>query len=321
MELTNEEKLTLNEISMQRSREVLLGDMLEASPMLEFGTPVKRVRASLALTVSGVVVHGETITVSNPAAGEHVRDNYEFLTTDAQVVTEVGNIAINISTHAVKATGLLSVEVQPVSGETIKIGAKTYTFVPVGTDTADGEVSIGADLAGAQANIIAAVNGTDEFNDPNPWATIGEFVSDDAIVTALIGGTSGNTVDSEETMAHTDNHFGAAHLAGGTNCSVTNAVDHLVAEITTHDTQGVGATDTTGGVVSFIADAFGVAGNDIVVGEVMANGAFAGAATKLAGGVDGTAFYDGKMMLDTSYLYIYVEDLVDWRRMTLGSAY
>jgi hypothetical protein len=320
MELTAEEKKVLNQISEQRDRHVFLGDLLESGPFVSAGTPVKFVSASKALTVSGVVVNGETITISNPALG-HVRDRYEFRTDAAQLVSEVGNIPVDISAHAVKASVTLSVEAQPTSGDKMTLGTKEYTFVPVGTDTADGEISIGADLAAAQANIIAAVNGTDEFNEPHPLVTIGEFASDDAVITALIGGTVGNAIASTETFTHVDNHFSGALLSNGANCSIQNAVDHLVETVTDEDTQGVLAVDSTGGVVTFSAAEVGTEGNDITIAETMANGAFAGAATKLSGGVNGTPVYDGKQMVDSSYLYIYVEALEDWRRLTLGSAY
>jgi hypothetical protein len=320
MELTAQELKALNEISMERNSAVQLGHLLSEHSVAEIDTPVKFVKASKNLTVSGVVVNGETITISNPALG-HVRDRYEFRTDDAQSVTEVGNIPVNISTHAVKASVTLSVEAQPTSGDKMTIGTKEFTFVPDGTANAEGEVSIGTDLATAQANILAAINGTDGFNDPHPLVTAGEFTSDDTVLTALVGGTVGNAIASTETFTHVDNHFSGVTLSGGTNCSAQNAIDHLVAEVTAHDTQGIEATDATGGVVTLSAKVAGAAGNDITIAETMVNGAFAGAATKLSGGVTGTPVYDGKLMMDSSYLYVYVEALSDWRRIGLGSAY
>jgi hypothetical protein len=308
----NELKI-LNQLSNVRDPSVDLGTLVDerTEPHPVMGEPVKWVAASKNLTIGGVVVNGETVSITNPALG-HERDKYEFRTDDVQEVSEEGNIPVDISSNAVKAFVTLSVEVQPTSGDKMTIGLKEYTFVPVGTDTADGEISIGTDLVTAQANIIAAINGTDEFNEPHPLVTIGEFTSDDAAVTAIIGGTVGNSITSTETFTNEDNHFSAASLGSGANCSAANAVTALVLAVTENDTQGVSAQDEGlgGGVVIFTAVEVGVEGNEIGISEAMANGSFAGAATKLSGGVDGTPVYPGKLMCEGSNIYMW--NGIDW---------
>jgi len=57
----------------------------------------------------------------------------------------------------------------------------------------------------------------------------------------------------------------------------------------------------------------------------MANGAFAGGATALSGGIDGTVGTARSAKTDASYLYICVaaNTIADknWRRISLGTAY
>jgi hypothetical protein len=219
-----------------------------------------------------------------------------------------------------EASRTLVVAHQPVSGEKLTLGSTVFTFVPVGTDTAAGEISIGTDLAEAQANIIAAINGTDEFNDPHPTVDISEFDENDtATVSALLGGTVGNGIVCTDTLSGSGDGFTGATLAGGVDCTNTAAATALVGIVVMNDTQGVTATDEGGGVVKFEAEEAGAAGNDIVVGETMPNAAFAGGATALSGGVDGDEVFDGRLMVDDSYLYVYMG--TDWRRISLGSAY
>lgn len=320
MSLTDHEQAVLNNLSHEHDVNVHLGDLVNAGIMPEEGTPVKAVKASKDLTVSSVVVDGETVTVNNPL--KNGTDVYEFLADATQSKTSAGNIAVNIEPHTVHAARNLTVAVQPTVGDTMTIGTKVYTFVQDGTANADGEISIGNDLAEAQVNIEDAINGDDGFNIPHPLVGCGNFSTNVAAITAYVGGVAGNSIATTETFTSGSNVFAGATLTGGTDCTAQNAIDHLVAEITAHDSQGVGAVDATGGVVTFTADVAGVAGNDIAIGETMANGAFTGGATKLSGGVDGTPMVYGKMMADASYLYVAIgTDPEDWRRISLGSAY
>jgi hypothetical protein len=287
------------------------------------GTPVNAVNASKVLTISGVVKDGEKVTINNPAiSGSNV---YEFLADDDQTKTAETNIGVDITSHVTKASNTLTVDTQPTSGNTMTIGGKVYTFVPNNTDTADGEISIGTDLASAQAAIVAAINGTDEFNEPNMLVSAGEFASDDCVITALIGGTSGNAIGTVETFTALTNVFSAATLGSGADCSAANAVTALVAAITADDTQGVGAADGVGNTVDLTADVAGVVGNAIQIGETMVNGAFAAGATTLSGGVDGTVGSENQFMIDDSYLYHCIDTNTttgkNWRRISLGSVY
>ena len=84
----------------------------------------------------------------------------------------------------------------------LTIGEKVYLpFVPVGTDNADGEVSVGEDLAGAKLALVAAINGKDDHNTAHPLVTAAEFgVADACVITAIVGGTAGDDIDTIETF-------------------------------------------------------------------------------------------------------------------------
>ena len=316
-QLTATEQKFLNNLGVVGNQRIKLGDILAAmiAQNGEEGTPVNAVAATGTLTLTGVVKDGEKVTIGT--------DVYEFLTDAAQTKTAPTNIAVNIAASATKSSGTLTMDTQPTAGDTVTIGTKTYIFVPVGTANADGEVSIGADLAEAQAALVAAINGADEVNDAHPLVTAAAFAADDCVITALIGGTLNNTVATTETFTAATNVFAGATLALGTDCPAADAVTALVAAIVASDTQGVGATDGAGDTVVLTADTAGALANSIATTETMANGAF-GTAT-LTGGVDGTVASGTKFMMDETYLYVCIDGNTvaenNWRRISLGAAY
>lgn len=318
--LSATELKVLNNLSLVRHDDVELGTLLNSvisNMMGRTGTPINAVNAEKDLTLTGVVVDGETVTIG--------ADVYEFLTDIAQSKTTPTNIAVNIAVHAVKASVTLTVDTQPTSGDTMTIGTKVYTFVPNGTADGDGQISVGTNLASAKTAIVAAINGSDGYNVAHTLVTAAAFSSNNCTITALVGGTIGNTIASTETFTAGTNIFSAATLGSGADCSAANAIEHFVAAVTASDTQGVGATDEAGDVVKLKADVAGVSGNDISIAETLANATFAGGAVKLSGGVNGTVGYVGQPMVDASYVYFCVADNTiadkNWRRVSLGSAY
>lgn len=319
--LTNNELSVINHVTQKLDATVNLGTILSEaiSQLADNGTPTNSVEASSELTLMGVVSDSETFTINNPAvAGTNV---YEFLSDTAQSKTSPTNIGINITANTVKATGTLTLAAQPTSGDTMTIGTKVYTFVPRGTDTADGEVSIGTDLASAKLALVAAINGTDGVSDPHSSVSAAAFVSDDCVITALVGGTVGNAIATTETFTSNSNIFGGVTLSGGSNCSAANAVTAIIAAVNSNDTQNVAASAGTGTVVVFTADVAGAAGNSIAVSESMANGAFGG--STLSGGANGTPAKKGKILADSSYLYICLADNTtsgkNWKRISLST--
>lgn len=283
------------------------------------GTPVNAVAAQGTLTISGVVIDGETFTIGD--------DVYEFCADTAQSLTEGSDFAADITSYATKSQGTLTVDTQPTSGDTMTVGSKTYIFVPAGTANADGEISIGTDAATAQANIVAAINGSDSINTAHTSVTCGAFAANAAVLTAIVGGTAGDSIATTETFTAGTNVFDAATLGtttAGVDCTAANAVTALVASITANDTQGVGGADGAGDTVVLTADTKGTSGNSIAISEAMANGAVDAATLgTTTAGVDGTVAVENTLMRDASYLYVCVADNTvadtNWTRVSLSS--
>lgn len=70
---------------------------------------------------------------------------------------------MSVTTTLVGASQTLTLDdaLEATDGETIVIGSKTYTFQATLTDV-DGNVHIGADVAGTVSNLVAAINLSDE---------------------------------------------------------------------------------------------------------------------------------------------------------------
>ena len=309
----------LNDMSRQHNKSVSLGDKVNEiiGCVGETGTPVNAVAATETLTISGVCVDGETLTIG--------ADVYELVADAAKTKTLPTNIAIDILAKTTQSSVTMTVDTRPTPGDTFTIGSKTYIFVPVGTANAPGEISIGADAAAARLAIVAAINGTDGVNAPHPSVSIAAFAANVARITALVGGTIGDAIVSTETFTAATNVFASATLTAGADCTAANATTAIVAAVTASDTQGVGAIKGTGSTVVLTADTAGVIGNAISISDTMANASFPVDVTKLSGGVDGTVAVGTKFMVDETYLYACLNGNTkagkNWRRVALGSAY
>jgi hypothetical protein len=247
--------------------------------------PVLPAAATGTLTIGGVVIHGETVTI-----GSRV---YEFV---AGAAATGSNVAVNIAASMAAAQGTLTIDTQPTALNTMTIGTRTYVFVANGTANAEGEISVGTNLATAQANIIAAINGTDSVNTANSLVTAAAFAANASVLTAKIEGTVGNSIVTTENFTAGTNVFDAATLGtttAGTDCSAANAITALVAAITADTSAVVTAVDGAGDTMVVTSKVTGTAGNAYASTETMANGAW-GAAT-LTGGVaaaSGTCYVD-----------------------------
>jgi len=301
-DLTINERKVINNLSRAVDGDVLLGDEVQSLIDLQGspGTPVNSVAAAMDFTLTGVVIDGETMSIGS--------DVYELLADAIQSLTDPGNIAVDITSYTTGSVVTLTIDTQVSAGDTMTIEGVGYTFVPQGTANADGEIGVGTDLATCQAAIVAAINGTDDHNIAHPLVSCAAFSGNDAVITVFVGGTAGDAYTVTESFTAVTNIFSGATFASGSDCSAADAVTAFVAAITAFDTEGVGAVDGTGDVVELTADAGGVAGNDITLAETCANGEFTGAATSLAGGVDGTVGPAGTLRIDSSYLYIALAD-------------
>lgn len=148
-----------------------------------------------------------------------------------------------ITPAAIKAQGSLTVGVQPIgenkannilqlatiptNADTITIDGKPYTFQTVLTQF-DGNVAIGGSLAQAQLNLERAIKlsggipGTDYANNMtvHPTVTISAFgasVVDEAIVTAKVAGTAGNSIATISSLSAGGDGFTSGTLLLGTN--------------------------------------------------------------------------------------------------------
>ena len=317
--LTVIEKKVLNSLSKRVNPDVNLGDRLyeiiaDDNKDMILGTPVNASPAGAVLNITGVVKHGEKVTIGS--------DVYEFLADAALSKSNPNNIVVNINAKTTKASGILALSVQPDSGETVTIGTKVYTFVPVGTATADGEVSVGADLAGAKLALVAAINGTDGVNTAHPLVSAAAFAGDNCVITALIGGTSGNSIATTETFSEVTNAFGDTTLTLGTDCPAADAITILVAAMSSSTIVTAVGDD---GFIDIIAKIYGAAGNNISISETLANGSFEGSAVKMNSGIDGTVGVAGSIMVDSDYIYICTSDNGvsgnNWRRISLGEVF
>jgi len=325
--------LTINQIEDLNNLNILTQDMAFGDKVQEIiaavkghadtGTPVNAVNAAMVLAVTGVVIHGESVSMDNPTIA--LEDVYEFAADAAQSVSDPAYIPVDITAHVTGSLGTLTVDVQPLSGDTFTIGAKEFTLVPLGTANADGEVSVGADLAAVQVNIVAAINGTDGWNTAHTLVSAAAFGGDDSVITALIGGVAGDAIATTTVFDEVTNKFAAGTLGSGSDCIAANAITELAAAFVASDTQSVTAADGSGDTVDVTSEVAGVIGNDIIIAEDMANGAFTAAAVLLAGGIDGTVGLLDDALIDATYLYRCVADNLisgaNWRRISLGSAY
>ena len=306
---TNQEIEKLNKLRYY-AKEMELGERLNKL-IPSMGTPVNAVAASETLTLTGVVEHGEVLVID--------ADTYQFAADEDGLLVDSGNIPVDISSYVTAATGTLTVDTQPTSGDTFTIGSKTYTFVPDGTANADGEISVGADLAEAQVNIVDAINGDDGFNTPNSDVTAADFVTDDSVIDAIIGGTVGNTISTTETFTAETNIFAASAESAGADCSAADAITALAATIT----NGFTAVDSDGDTLVVTSDVGGLVGNSVDISTDIANGSVGD--THLSGGVDGTPASAGEEYIDDDYLYKCIEDNTiadaNWRRISLGDVF
>lgn len=317
--LTANELKIMNFTTMELDNSVQLGTKLQEvidaveDPIIAEGTPRNATAATATLGISGVVIHGEIVNIGD--------DVYEFAADEANAVQD-GNIPVDISGDTVASSGVLTLAAQPTAGDTMTIGEKVYIFVPVGTDTADGEVSIGADLAIAKTNLVAAINGTDGISEPHPLVSASAFAVNDCTITALVGGAAGDLIATTETFTSGLNIFAAITLGSGVDCTAAKAVTALVAAITADDTQGVSATDGTGDTVVLTAEV-GASGNDVSVSTTMANASFGDAATELSGGLNGTVSSGVQFMANGTDTYVCLAANTitgtNWRKVTIGA--
>jgi len=276
-----------------------------ATPV-EAGTPVNAVSAQGTLTLSGVVIDGETFTIGD-----------EIFEIDTDGVVSGSNIAINVSAHATASQGTITVSGTPIAEETLTLGGQIYTFKAA--RALAGEITINADNDIQVTNIIAAVT----LDSSDIICTDGALST--VVVTAFTPGVAGDAIVFEETATGIaiDGAGTLGTTTAGADCTAANADGIIVTAVSAGSTL-ITATQGAGTTVIITVDIAGVLGNAFASTDTMANGAFG--ATTLGDttlGVDGTVGSKGEQLIDATNLYTLIADntIVDanWRKLTLLS--
>jgi hypothetical protein len=170
-----------------------------------------------------------SITVLNTTADETSvggiisRVGHEF-SSGALTVDVSGALPKITVSGVVQALGTLTAVSNPTNGTTVTINGKVYTFQTVLTNS-DGNVFIAGTLAATLINLRNAINlnglgipGTDYAlaTTVNPVVTA-TATGTTLVVTAIIGGTTGNAITTTTTTAWT---WGGATLASGAGRSM-----------------------------------------------------------------------------------------------------
>jgi len=160
--------------------------------------------ATVQALTSGVLANG--ISMSGVFQGGNATATFGGLT----------NPYLSGGSASTAATGMVDLAANPTSGDTLTIGATTYTFVAAGSANAAGDVAIGGTMATTLTNLMNAVNntgtsGVDTFDNggaANADASITSINDGQAVVTALAAGVGGNAYALSGTFANTDNVAG-----------------------------------------------------------------------------------------------------------------
>ena len=119
------------------------------------------------------------------------------------------------------STVTLTIGDQVTDGDTMTLDTKVYTFKDTLTQ-ADGEITIGADVAATKGNIVAAITlgagmGTayGSAMTEHPTVRAAPFVAAAGAMTAKTEGDAGDAIVSTETFTSVANIFSGATLSGG----------------------------------------------------------------------------------------------------------
>jgi len=307
---------------------------------VEEGTPVNAVAASQILTLTGVIVpgtHAVSVLTSDATAPEEddtVTIGETVYTFKAALSGTPTAYEVLIGASAATALDNLQSAINASAGAGTTYGTGTVAHpTVVATTNTNTEQTVVARVPGTAANSTATTEASDHLS----WADItlggGTGASDAGVAPETV------TIDSVvysfvDVLSETN---GASAIANqvlfGENSAA--ALDNLSLAINAGDTAGtnystgtvahptVNATTNSDTEQTVVADTKGVAGNELEVSATLSNGAWGD--TELAGGVDGTVGKAGKILKDSSYLYIAVSanTIADanWRRVSLGSAY
>jgi len=294
------------------------------------GAPTMAVAASKVLTIGTKPAEGATVTIGTTV--------YKFR------ATALGTGA--------KAACVLDLTADPPhDGDFVTLGLITYTFKTSLTPTA-GEVLIEATSADSADNLVAAVSGgagagtkyaTGTSASPN--ITVARVDNTMTVEYNVVGflGNSFDTLTGNGEGAMTHGSFHAPALHGGIDAQaaydvydggdIENSIINLKKAIEDSGTEGthygtgtavhptVEVSDISGTTLTALSKTKGVAGNSIALAETLADGSWAGAATALSGGVNGTAATAGAIRFAAGELWVSTTTSTisssNWRRAVL----
>lgn len=184
------------------------------------------------------------------------------------LVEDMSTMATSMTVPALTAaTGTLTGTADFTNGETVTTGTKTYTFETVLTNV-DGNVLIGGTLAQSLSNLAAAINlGAGAGTVYAAATTANTFVSaappgpTTLVVTALTGGTAGNSIATTDVAANAS--WGGATLSGGLDNQ--NWIVLTAPQLPANTTAAIGAVTTLGTVAAYNAT-FGAHSLAVVAG-------------------------------------------------------
>lgn len=195
----------------------------------------------------GAVVEADTSAgaTSNQTLTLQTRDSgdteIESITLDADLdASETNRYTVLFGTDdhvsgntGVAAQGTLTMDTKPTADDTIVLNGTTFTWVAALTGAAN-ELLIGADLDASKAALEAAFKDRDNGGTLHSVTdsvyealemTMAAFATDDAVFTANVKGTAGNSLATTETFTAGSNVFDAATL--GTTTAGVDQADSL----------------------------------------------------------------------------------------------
>lgn len=193
-----------------------------------------------------------------------------------RVLVQIAELATITVPTAGTATGTLTLTANVVAGDKVKLGALTYTWTsPLGA--APGDVLLGGSDTASIDNLVSAINNAPAGAGAGTLWAVGTLANGSAsatrvlstmVATALVSGTTGNTIDSTDpTDAGGVMSWTATKLAGGAGDVnvLTLAPDELPTWPILGKVAAIGLVDTRGTVCAYNAT-FGVWSLDLVSG-------------------------------------------------------
>jgi hypothetical protein len=243
-------------------------------------------------TCSNASFGGATLgSGADPSVDTAITQLLAAVTANSSVVTGASDLdADTLTLTAVTAgTGANSIATTETCGNA-SFGAATLEN---GTDgTVDAAITALVSAITTNSSVVTAVGDTD---------------ADTVALTAVTGGTTGNSIATTETCGNAA--FGGATLSGGgATMTADNAGIALAATIVANASEVVTATEADG-VVTVTHDTVGTEQNSIATTETCSNGAW-GAAT-LSGGLYATPCKAPNAMIEISGTKYYTETPVD----------